>query len=57
MANECRSEWQLAGFGTPDHGVVKRPLNDGLVQMMSAALAGDPIDVTACGRENPLPGP
>jgi hypothetical protein len=39
------------------HGGVKRPLNDGLVQMMWAALAGDPIDVTARGRENPLPGP
>jgi hypothetical protein len=29
------------------HCDVKRPLTDGLVQMMSAALGRDPIDVTA----------
>jgi hypothetical protein len=39
------------------HCVVKRPLNDGLVQMISAALAGDPIDVPARGREKPIASP
>lgn len=34
-----------------------RALQDGLVQVMPAALAGQTVDVDARGRERPLPGP
>src|SRR5215831_4039275 len=39
------------------HGVLDRSLHDRLVQVMSTALAGRPVDVESRGRKHPLPGP
>ena len=40
----------------PARGVLDRPLEDGLVQMMPAELAGEAVAVETRGREDPLPG-
>src|SRR6266508_4581811 len=52
---------RLAGHAFGDArakgGHPHRALQDGLVEMMSAALPGHAIEVDACGRKDPLPGP
>jgi hypothetical protein len=53
-------ERQVLAFVTMlarDRRISASTQNDGLVQMMSAAFAGDPVNVATCSRENPLPGP
>ena len=40
-----------------DCGPTDGALDDGLVQMVAATLAGDGIDVRPRGREDPLPRP
>ena len=41
----------------PARGVLDRPLQDRLVQVVPAELAGQTVAVEACGREDPLPDP
>ena len=46
----------LGDAGMPDR-VSDRPLKDGLMEVVTAVLAGCPIDVDSGGREDPLPRP
>jgi hypothetical protein len=45
------------GEPRPAGGVLHRALQDGLVEVVAAALARYPVVVDARRRENPLPGP
>ena len=39
------------------HGVFDRALQDGLMEVMPAALAGLAVDIEPSGGKHPLPGP
>jgi hypothetical protein len=47
------------GFGDPysQRGGSESALDDGLMHMVPAALAGDEVAVVAAGGERPLPAP
>ena len=46
----------LGDAGMPDR-VSDRSLKDGLMEVVTAVLAGRPLDVDSGGREDPLPRP
>src|SRR5207249_8419480 len=59
VANECRSVCGLARLATPTCRTAsfRARLQDRLVQVMPAALAGEPVHIHPRGGEYPLPGP
>ena len=57
VANEWRRVCRALRDPSPERGVLDDLLENGLVQVMPAHLAGVAIAIEACGREDPLPEP